>query len=98
MRALPLHHEAPQEREQSNMAKPSSSNLPSPADVDTLPWRDYVTRPITVQALEVGKDLQIEGIPEGDFIIKNPDPLEQQFGGILHCPREDFLEHYSEVQ
>ena len=75
--------------------KPESLDL---ADLDSIPWHDYVTKPVHIQAVQVGTDIKIDGIPDGDFIIKNPDPIEEHFGGVLHCPREDFLEHYAEVQ
>jgi hypothetical protein len=62
---------------------------------DAFPWKDWVTRQIPVKALEIGKDIQLEGpFEEGDFLIQNPDPLDAQTAPFFHCPRENFLEHY----
>lgn len=64
---------------------------------EQLPWRYFLTKPIPVRAVENGVDIDVDGIPTGDFLIENPDPLDAMEAPILHCPRENFIGHYQEV-
>lgn len=63
---------------------------------EQIPWRLFVTKPLEVEAVEIGVDLNLQGLPEGDFLIRNPDPLND-LGEMIHCPRQEFLEHYTEL-
>ena len=62
-----------------------------------IPWRRFITKPVEIEAVEIGTDITIPDLPAGDFLIRNPDPIEAMGGNMLHCPREQFMEHYTEV-
>jgi hypothetical protein len=69
--------------------------------LDEIPWRKFATKPLKIEAIQLGVDVPSEQFPdlnEGDYLVRNPEAGQPEEPDVYYRTKEEFNELYGEVQ
>ena len=73
-------------------------------DNEMITWRKFATKPHTVEAIQIGIDVQRdqiespESLADGDFLVRNPEAGNEGEPDVYYRTKEEFNELYGELQ
>jgi hypothetical protein len=73
-------------------------------EIDEIPWRKFATKPLVVEAVQIGIDVQPAQFEKpydleiGDYLVKNPEAGLEGQPDVYYRTKDEFNELYGEVQ